>query len=454
MRIWRVSIRCISMSSNAESDAAAGVAGGAAAVNGLGARLLRNLVLQSSSQGTSLVLGLVTGAVLARELGVDGFGDFGYLFAVLYMALSVADFGVSTILLREVARDPSQTEALVARGMGLKLVMAALAMAGVAVFSILSTAGDLRWSLLIFSIILPLQALSVPAVVLQAHVMIKRGVAIELANRGTGFVLMMAAVFAGLGLIGVTVALVLGELAGLLVVLRLTRVHVRTRPRFDLVAWRHMLAASASLGVIGLLTVLVNRLDFLMLKEFADSSAVGLYNAAYRLPNLLERLPLLAMATVFPLMSRLADSDPRELRRVYRWSVWRGLMMAVPIVAIVSAVAPIVVRLWFGSEYDGAVLPLRLLIWSTGCMYVSVIAGNTLVSLGRVKRSLHAWLAGATLNVGLNWWWIPTYGAAGAAAATSLSFALAMVISLVFVQHDLEQACANRPTDPQIPRAS
>jgi O-antigen/teichoic acid export membrane protein len=176
-----------------------------------------------------------------------------------------------------------------------------------------------------------------------------------------------------------------------------------------------MLHASVALGLVSLLGALVNRLDFFMLESMAGMNEVGIYGAAYRLPNLLERLPLLAMATLYPLMSRLAIDDRRGLRLAAPW----------------------IIAVWNGAAYAGSVTSLRWLIWSTGCMYVSVIASNLLIAVGRVHGSVGAWIVAAPANVLLNLVWIPRYGASGAAAATAVSFAVAMGISLWMAERHL-----------------
>ena len=93
--------------------------------------------------------------------------------------------------------------------------------------------------------------------------------------------------------------------------------------------------------------------------------------------------------------------------------------------------------MWNGAAYAGSVTPLRWLIWSTGCMFLSVIASNLLIAVGRVHGSLGAWIVAAPANVILNWFWIPRYGASGAAAATAVSFAVAMGISLWMAERHL-----------------
>jgi O-antigen/teichoic acid export membrane protein len=409
-------------------------------VDGLTQRLARNLLMQSGSQVMNLVISIVSVYVLAHHLTVAEYGGFNYMLAAIYFGLTLADLGVGTILLRDVAQSPERTESLIQTTLGLKLVMSVVPMVGTWMLAWLTLEGDVRWAVMVFSLVLPIQAMGLPLVVLRARVLIKRGVVVEIANRMTGFALMMAAIYAGYGLIGAAAALIVGELAGLAAVLAITRTFVRPIPRVNLRAWRVMLGASVSLGLVSLLGALVNRLDFFMLEAMAGMDEVGLYGAAYRLPNLLERVPLLAMATLYPLMSRLAVDDPRGLRSVYHWSITRAAIAVIPVILVVTYAAPWIIAVWNGPEYAGAVTSLRWLILSTGCMYVSVIASNLLTALGRAHGSLAAWIVAAPVNGVLNWFWIPRYGAAGAAAATTASFVIAMGISLWMAERHLSRA--------------
>lgn len=416
---------------------------------GLTERLGRNLAMQSSSQVVTLVISVASVYVLTRELTVAAYGGFNYMLAVVYLGLTLSDLGVSTTLVRGVVQTPEREASLIQTTLGLKLCMSVVTMAGVWTVALLMLEGDVRWAVMVFSLVLPVQAMMLPMVALQARVLIKRAVMAEVANRVIGFVLMLAALAAGFGLVGAAAALVVGEVAGLAVILRITHAYARPIPRIDLGAWRVILYASVALGLVNLLGSLVNRLDFFMLERLTGMESVGVYGAAYRLPNLLERLPLLAMGTIYPLMSRLAVEDSAGLRTLYHWTLVRAVLVAVPIVVVVSLAAPWIIAIWNGPGYDGAVTPLRWLIWSTGCMYVSVVASNLLIALGRVHGSLSAWIVAAPLNAILNWFWIPRYGATGAAIATAVSFAIAMGISLWMAERQLSRA--RRLTTPASP---
>jgi O-antigen/teichoic acid export membrane protein len=415
-------------------------ASGATAVAGLTQRLARNLAMQSGTQIMTLVLSVISVGVLTRELTVAAYGGFNYMLAVIYMGLTLADLGVTTILVREVAQAPERTEELIQSTLSLKLLMALVAMLGSWVLALVMLEGEVRWAVVIFSLVLPLQAMTLPHVVLRARVLIKRAVIPEVANRVTGFVCMVGAVYAGYGLVGAATGLIIGELAGLTAILWVTREFVRPIPRVDAGAWRIILRASMALGGVSILGALVNRLDYFMLERIGSFVDVGFYGAAYRLPNLLERFPLLVMGTLYPLMSRLAAQNPIELREVYRWTLVRAALVSVPVVAIVSYAAPWIIAAWNGPDYAAAVTPMRWLMVSTGCMYLSVVASNLLIALGRVHGSLSAWLVAAPVNALMNWWAIPRYGATGAAAATAVSFALAMIISLWMAERQLIRA--------------
>lgn len=402
----------------------------------LGGRLARNLVLQSGTQIVALAISVISAGILARALGVDGNGQFGYAFAYVFFLLTFADPGISTVVSRDLAAGGINSGVL-QRVMGLRLTMACLVMlAGwVVAFTLLDPV--YRWPIVIFSLILPIQAASVGALVFTSRVMVRDSAVAEMANRLVGFALLLVAASSGWGVTGVLGALVAGELVGAIVTTWRTRAWVRLVPRLDPGMWRQVVRGAAAVGGLGFLTALVNRIDYFMLESMSSVTAVGLYEAAYRLPRLVEKVPLLAMATVFPLMSRLAVEDVGRLREVYHWSLLRLVGLAVVMLVVVQATAEWLLPLWQGEAFRPAVPALRWLIVSSACMYLSVLAGNLLIAMHESRTLLGVWLVATVVNIGLNWVWIPSYGPTGAAAATAVCFAVAAVLVLVLAERRL-----------------
>ena len=415
----------------------------------LGRRLLGNLSAQAATFALSTALGLTTTVVLARTLGPEGFGGFRFLFAFIYFFQAANDLGINTTLVRSLAQAPDRANQLVQNTLGFKvlLALASMAVAWMAAAWWPGFTTELRWSVALFAVILPIQAMTLPIVTLQANVQIARASIVEVFSRVTGFVGLMIAVTLGYGLLAVTGALIIGEIAGLAAVLVITRRFVVPVPAFDVATWKEVLRSSIPLGMSGLLASLVIRADFILLQVLLGPiglTVVGYYATAYQVTSLFEKVPQFVMATLYPVMSRLAGADPVALVAVYWRAVRHLTLIGVVVAALVIWLAPLAVWVLAGDGYEAAVLPLRILVLATACLYPAIVAGNLLIALGKAGRSLRLWAVAAPVNILLNLVLIPRYGAAGAATATFISFFIVFVGAFLMARQELHAVVTAR----------
>lgn len=398
--------------------------------------LARNLGFQAVSEVVNLTTGLVTSAVLSRHLGVEGFGGFNYLFAFLYFFLTLNDLGVNTIVLREVSKDPDRADRILGAMLSFRLALAVvLVSVGWAVVAVVGFPRDLRVSLTLILLILPLHALRLPTVAFQAFLRFDYATLADVGFRLTSLALVLVAVAVNGGLIGVTSALLGAEVAGAGFALALSGRLVSVRPRYEPAYCAEVLRSALPLGLAVLLVAVTNRVDFLMLERLSGLDQVGLYGAAYKVTSLLERLPHLMMGTLYPVMARYVVQDRARLRAVYRKAVLGLAGLAVPVVALTTWLGPELLALWFGSGYREAAPGLRVLVWSTACLYVALTGGHLLVAIGWERVSLAAWIVGTALNVVLNMRWIPARGFVGAAEATAVAFAFVLAVTVGAVEY-------------------
>lgn len=396
--------------------------------HGLDRRLARNLTLQTVSQSVAIVINVITVGVLARTLELEAFGGYNFLFTFILFFLSFNDLGIPTTLLREITQVPARTEELVQSIIGLRLVMAIASMVvGWGVVSWLNLPPAYRLPQLVFLLILPLQAFGTPLVILQSRIHMGRMVFAELANRVVGFAFMLVVLSRGGGLLWVTVSLVVGEIAGTLAVVLLTWKIAPPIPRFDVRIWRHIVRLSLPLSGTSLLVVLLNRIDMVLLQKMSPTPETGLarisyYASAYRVPNLSERVPQMMMGTIFPMMVSFAATDLAALRRLYRKTLIHLSLLALPMVAVVTLAAPYVVRVWIGPQFMPVVPLMRALIWASAFLYVALPAANLLIALRFQRINFWMMVPATMLNIGLNLFLIPKYGAIGAAWATVASY--------------------------------
>jgi len=411
--------------------------------------LIKNTGVQMAAHGISTAIGLATMFVLSRYLGVEGFGQYNYIFAFFYLFITINDFGVNTIVVREVSKQRERAGEIVGAMLSFKVLLAIISvLAAWSTVWLMNFPDDLRNALYVFALFLPLIALELPAVIFQVILKAEYPAIIGIFNRCAGFLLLMGAVWMGYGLTAIVLALLFGEFASLLITLKYAKRFVKPTWHVNPRLWKEVLCSSVPLGVAGLFVALINRVDFIMLERMTDLQQVGLYSAAYKVTNLLEAFPLMIMGTIYPLMSRYAKEDPERLRALYKKSVLYLGVAAVPMGLGITFFAPAIVQLLFGAKFIGADRGLMVLVWSTVFLYFSISGGNLLISMGKEKINLVILSFGAFVNIGLNLIWIPTMGFVGAALSTAITFFAILVGVTIAVQ-----VCLHRIRHDEFPIA-
>ena len=171
-------------------------------------------------------------------------------------------------------------------------------------------------------------------------------------------------------------------------------------------------------------------IDTIMLKSLRNDVETGIYSAARQIIMLLPHLSLaLSMGTI-PGISVFTEANAQAQRRVY-YQVLAGIAaLYIPICAGLVAFAFWGLRLFFRPEYQAAAAPLLILIPFALFNAATIYSGSLMVYRGLAwRRSLNVALSIA-LNILLNWWLIPRWGAVGAATASSIAYLPACLLNL------------------------
>jgi O-antigen/teichoic acid export membrane protein len=184
---------------------------------------------------------------------------------------------------------------------------------------------------------------------------------------------------------------------------------------------KQALGPSLTLGASRGLALLSFNFDTLLLGFLLSSTAVGLYNAAYR--------PLAAILTVsatyalalFPALSRTYSGDGQQFSELVLRSLRLTAICAIPIGVSGSFLAAPLVELLFGADYAGAAPVLQVLSWSATLVVLRVTFRQALAASGRQRLDLICATVATAINIGLNLVFIPVFGIVGAAVATLVS---------------------------------
>lgn len=218
----------------------------------------------------------------------------------------------------------------------------------------------------------------------------------------------------------------LAQLAAIAVAAALTLAATRTAPGQRLLRWdwraaRGLVAAALPYGLVLALATAATRLDVVMIEALAPDGQgayqAGVYAAAYRLLDAVNVAGVLLAGLLLPMLSA-AVARGEAAAALLRQGAGYMLAVGVGVACWTSLHGSALASLLYAEAGAQTGEVLAVLMWSAVGVGLAYVHGSYLLARGRLRALNWAFAAALAANVGLNWWLIPRYGPAGAAAAT------------------------------------
>ncbi|MBT6049030.1 MAG: flippase, partial [Candidatus Scalindua sp.] len=321
---------------------------------GLINRARQNIFYKILSESTRILPALLF-IYIARKLGDEDFGKLTFAYSFVGICFIVTDFGLSTILIRNVSRQKELTREYVGNILVLKIVLSFICISVIGIFILLTDyPADVITLLVIFGCVMFFKALiDFFCTVLNAH----ERMDLEAFLKGTNHILLfvsgIAILSVGYGLLGLAnvflVAFSFSSIIGFCIVDVCIE---KIRPSFDLKFWRYILKESLPLALSVIFTVIYFKIDVVMLSIIRGSdSEIGWYSAAMRLIELMGIVPALIVSALFPIVSSLYKESIDSLKGVYRTSFRYLIMIALPIAVGTMLLSEHLIDTIYGEEY-------------------------------------------------------------------------------------------------------
>jgi O-antigen/teichoic acid export membrane protein len=186
-----------------------------------------------------------------------------------------------------------------------------------------------------------------------------------------------------------------------------------------------------SLG--GVFQILIAWLDVLLVGALASSSQSAAYAVASRyVITATFALNAIGIA-IAPQLGRIFDRrDSKSAQVIYRESTWWVMAATWPALVILVVYAPFMMHI-FGRDYAAGIASLEILGLA---MLLNTGTGNNAIALlmgGGSRENLVVNAGALALNVGLNLFLIPRFGAAGAALAWAASIMFTSFATSLFL---------------------
>lgn len=382
-----------------------------------------------------IIAGLFVGIYVARYLGPGKFGIFSYALAFVALFGAVAELGVSSITVRDLVNYPYKRDIYLGTVFWLKAAGGVLAL-GIIGIAVQFISNDPKTTLYIFIIAIGLlfQSFEVVNFYFQSKVLSKYVSICKLTQLALSSLLKLYLVFVKADLFWFVFVSLIDQVS-------LAIAYIFTYWRqgigmffsyFQFRVAKEMLGNSWPIAFSGLLTMLLFRIDQVMIKSMLSSEAVGQYAVAVQLSEVWYFIPMIVTSSLFPTVINAQKANQSLYRdrflRLHSLLAW----IAIGIILPMTIFSNWLVALLYGKAYSQSGQALMILIWSV----IFVFLGNASKRWFLAENLQHLLfirtVLGVVSNILLNIALIPAYGIKGAAIATLVSYALAYYISYLF----------------------
>ena len=194
-----------------------------------------------------------------------------------------------------------------------------------------------------------------------------------------------------------------------------------------------------TLGLVLFLIQFYFRIDTIMLGLLSSKAEVGLYSVAFNLMEGTFFIPSIVMAAIFPGLSQA-----KQFLNYFRKGLLLLSLTGIAGGGAVFLFAEIIIKMFFAQEFQGSGEVLKILALAIPIIFWGYLMTQSLVALDHNRIYLGITAFAVLLNVLLNYWLIPEYGAEGAAIATVITEALIpLSCFLMILKHYLSNSTAH-----------
>jgi O-antigen/teichoic acid export membrane protein len=174
------------------------------------------------------------------------------------------------------------------------------------------------------------------------------------------------------------------------------------------------------------------RLDQWLLGAISGPHALGLYSVAVSWSETLFYLPTALVAAQRPDLVRASRGEAgRQTAKAFRI----GVLLTLPVAAVMIVVAPLLCATIFGHRFSGSVLDLRLLVPGAFGITALKMLGNALIAQGRPVAQTVAVAVAFGCTALLDAILIPLHADLGASLASTIAYSAGgLAAALIFVR--------------------
>lgn len=406
-----------------------------------------NTFSQTFGRFASIFIALLVFVLVARHLGVSGYGSYATASAFLQFFSIVVDLGLY-IYLAKTLGEPGVDEVAVTSNVFTLRLVSAVVILGFAPLVVLAFPYPAVVKLTVAVLCVSSLFVTLTQVlvgVFQKTLHAGKFILGELVGRLVLLSVTFTAIRSGVGLVGIAWVVVLSSAVTFVVTFLWARKFIRIRLVFDMALWRRILATTWPIALSIMFNVVYFKADTIILSLFYPARDVGIYGAPYKVFETFISIPAIFVGLMTPILTTAYLTDRGRFARILQRGFDTLLLVAFPLVVGTQFVARDVMQLIApGFSASGPVF--QVLVLGTGAIFLGYLFSNAIVVVNKQRTMVWVYASVALSSLVLYLLFIPRFSYFGAAAVTvAVESTVALIAARVVLRTSGVRLRAARP---------
>ena len=369
------------------------------------------------------ILSFVIGMITARYLGPTNYGLISYAASITAFFLPIMQLGLKNTIVQEFISTPEREGVIIGTAIFLNAVSGLLCVVSITLYAMVTSYGQWETVLVcaIYSVMLIFQAGEIVQYWFQAKLQSKYPSLVALTAYVIVSLYKIYILIAGKPVVWFALTHVLETLVVSILLFVFYQKMGQQELAISMRLAKELLSRSKYYIGSGLMVVIFQQTDRIMLKHMLGEAETGYYSAAITCIGI--------SAFIFSAIIDTARPVIFEARKKTYKSFESRMIMLFSVITVISLLQSIsmtllakpIILILYGAEYQPTIPILQVAVWYVTFGYYGMVRNIWILAEGKQNYLWIISLSGAILNVVVNFLLIPLLGAIGAAAASLLT---------------------------------
>lgn len=397
--------------------------------------LVKNAFWLGMVEAISKVIMFGVTVAIVRYLGPKQFGSFNLAFSYVAIFMILADFGLSTITTRDVAKHRDQSEKYLGNLLGLKIILSIIItlIIIISLFIVPTSATKIMILAVMFYLLAQnignafntiFLAWERMEFVFLAKMVYYLGILVSaigvIALKGSAFQIVLA--------YGVTTFL-----SVLFSIFLIKKMGVAIKIALDKEFCEELLKETIPFMGLAVVGALYLNNDTLLIGQFWGSEKVGFYQSAYKILFAFQSINVINNA-IFPRINVLIHENKTEtLKKLIKMVVLFSVLSLVPLALVITVFQTQIVKIIYGANYLSASPAMALLVWAGVVNYFRILTSNLLFAHKKQKQVFYAVSIGLVCSLLINSLIMSHFGFIISAWSLLISEGVILLVTIIFL---------------------